>query len=125
MAATTVLVHARGRFSRAPVVAFALASLTTAAVLLPPLYLVLRAAESGSIWDELSDDTTVQALIRTIILTISVTSTCIAIALPLAWLTVRTDMPLRRVMTVLLALPLAIPSFVGGFIMISALGPGG
>ena len=32
---------------------------------------------------------------------------------------------MRRVWTVLLALPLAVPSFVGGFVMVSALGPGG
>jgi iron(III) transport system permease protein len=62
---------------------------------------------------------------RTIVLTIAVTLTCIALAVPLAWLTVRTDLPLRRLWTVLLALPLAVPSFVGGFITVSALGPGG
>ena len=46
-------------------------------------------------------------------------------AVPLAWLTTRTDLPLRRAWVVLTALPLVIPSYVGGFIVVVALGPKG
>ncbi|HLF78699.1 MAG TPA: iron ABC transporter permease [Dehalococcoidia bacterium] len=97
----------------------------TAAVLLSPAYLVLRAAESGAIWELLSQDTTVKALVRTLWLTVAVTFSSAVVAVPLAWLTVRTDLPFRDVLSALLALPLAIPSFVGGFVTVSALGPGG
>jgi iron(III) transport system permease protein len=110
----------------APWLILALATLVTAAVLLSPVYLVLRAAErSDTIWSQLTDETTLRALYRTIWLTFTVTLSSILIAVPAAWLTLRTDLPLRSVWTVALALPLAIPSFVGGFITVSALGPGG
>ena len=104
----------------------ALAVVVGAAVLLSPVYLIIRAAEQGSnIWPLLRDSSVVAASVRTVVLTLTVTIACIALAAPLAWLTVRTDLPLRRMWTVLLALPLSIPSFVGGFVTISALGPGG
>jgi iron(III) transport system permease protein len=119
------VVQARRRVADQPWLLLATALLVAAAVLMPPAYLVLRALENGNIWPSLSQDSTVQALIRTLVLTTAVTLTCTAIAVPLAWFSVRTDMPLRDVATVLLALPLAIPSFVGGYVAISALGPGG
>ena len=102
------------------------ALIVSAAVLLSPVYLVIRAAEEGAdIWPRLSDASVVAAAARTVLLTVTVTGACIAAGVPLAWLTARTDLPLRRMFTVLLALPLSIPSFIGGFVMISALGPGG
>ncbi len=104
------------------VAAFAVA----AAVLLSPVYLVIRAAEEGSdAWRLLADDSVAAAAGRTVLLTVTVTASCIALAVPLAWLTARTDLPLRRMWTILLALPLSVPSFIGGFVMVSALGPGG
>jgi iron(III) transport system permease protein len=94
--------------------------------LLSPAYLILRAAErSDTVWPALTDETTLRALYRTVWLTFTVTFAAILIAVPAAWLTLRTDLPLRNVWTVTLALPLAIPTFVGGFITVSALGPGG
>jgi iron(III) transport system permease protein len=114
------------RLRRAPVVTAGLATLVTAAVLLSPAYLVLRAAGEGSaIWSALADSTTVAALLRTILLATTATATCVAIGVPLAWLTIRTDLPLRGLWSVLLALPLAVPTFVGAYIVLSALGPGG
>jgi iron(III) transport system permease protein len=116
----------RTRLRRVPVVTLGLALLVTASVLLAPVYLVLRAAGEGSnVWSALTDATTLKALGRTLLLTSTVTATCIGIGVPLAWLTVRTDLPMRGLWTVLLALPLAVPTFVGGYIILSALGPGG
>ena len=121
-----VFTGVQGRMRRAPVTTITLAALVTALVLLPPVYLVVRAASEGSeAWSSLTRSSTIDALGRTVLLTATVTSMCIVLAVPLAWLTTRTDLPLARAWTVLLALPLAIPSFVGGFVMISALGPGG
>lgn len=104
-----------------------LALVVVAAVTLSPVYLVLRASEQGApeMWDLLSGSRAVDAIVRTIWLTVTVTASCIALAVPLAWFTVRTDLPCKRAWTVILALPLAIPSFIGGFITVSALGPGG
>ncbi|MGE0134687.1 MAG: ABC transporter permease [Dehalococcoidia bacterium] len=121
-----VMARARGHARRLPWATAVLATAVTALVLLPPVYLVGRAVSAGSgIEEALTDSSAVQALGRTLLLTASVTGTCVALAVPLAWITARTDVPLARVWTVLLMLPLAIPSFVGGFVMISAFGPGG
>ena len=49
----------------------------------------------------------------------------LVIALPLAWLTVRTDLPLARTWSVLATLPLVIPSYVAAFAVVVALGPRG
>lgn len=102
------------------------ALLITAAVLLPPVYLVVRALGSREAIPEiLTQRTVVDALARTLLLTVTVTATCIAVAVPLAWLVMRTDLPGARAWMPALALPLSIPSFVGGYVMVSALGPGG
>ena len=55
----------------------------------------------------------------------AVTTASTVIAVSLAWLTTRTDLPGRRIWTVITALPLAIPTYVGAFAMIGALGPRG
>jgi len=116
---------ARRRINNQPLGLLALAAIVAAAVLLPPVYLVWRASESNAIWNQLTDESTLRALWRTVLLTASVTATCIALSVPLAWLTGRTDLPLRGLWTIILALPLAVPTFVGGYVMVSALGPGG
>jgi iron(III) transport system permease protein len=119
------LPQARIQLTRAPLGLLALACAVVAGVLLAPIYLILRAAESTDVWEQLTDDDTLTALGNTVLLTLAVTATCTVIAVPLAWLSGRTDLPLPRLWTVLLALPLAVPSFVGGYVMVSALGPGG
>lgn len=53
------------------------------------------------------------------------TAAAIAIAVPLAWLTVRSDLPGRRLWTVAAALPLVVPSYIGAYALLSALGPAG
>ncbi len=104
------------------------AGLVVAAVaLLPLIYLVIRASDLG--WDRVADivfTSRVQGLLwRTGTLAAAVTASSVAIAVPLAWLTVRTDLPLRRLWVVVTVLPLAIPTYVGGFAFIGALGPRG
>ncbi|MBA2239944.1 MAG: iron ABC transporter permease, partial [Solirubrobacterales bacterium] len=55
----------------------------------------------------------------------SVVAAAIVIALPIAWLTVRTDLPGRRLWATLCTLPLVIPSYVGAYLFVAALGPEG
>ena len=64
-------------------------------------------------------------LARSLGLAAAVTASAIALALPLAWLTSRTDLPGRRVWSVLTVLPLVIPSYIGAYLLVSALGPTG
>lgn len=102
------------------------AILVAAAVLLPVVYLLIRASGAGdAVWATLLRPQTLTTIGNTAWLAFAVTLVSLLLALPLAWLTVRTDLPLRRLWTVLTPLPLVIPSYVGAFLYASALGPRG
>jgi iron(III) transport system permease protein len=102
------------------------AALAAGAVLLPILYLILRAAGGdASALDTVLRPQTLETLGRTVWLAFWVTLLSIGIALPLAWLTTRTDLPGRRLWAVLTPLPLVVPSYVGAYLFVSALGPRG
>ncbi len=95
-------------------------------MVVPLAYLVVRGAgASGEAWDLLLRLRTLQILWRSLLLVGSVTTLSLVLALPVAWLTVRTDLPYRNLWAVLTALPLVIPSYVGAFLVVSALGPKG
>jgi iron(III) transport system permease protein len=97
-----------------------------ATLVLPPAYLVLRALGAGpEAWELLFRVRVLETLVRSLSLVGAVTAASIALAVPLAWLTVRTDLPWRRVWGVVTVLPLVIPSYVAGFIVVVALGPRG
>lgn len=92
----------------------------------PILYLMIRALEAdANAWSAAVQARTFQYAVTTLGLAAGVTFTSILIALPLAWLTTRTDLPARRIWTVAAAAPLAIPSYVGAYLFIAALGPRG
>ncbi len=69
--------------------------------------------------------TTLQVLWRSIALVAVVTCASVVVGVPLAVLTIQTDMPFRQFWTVIVALPLAIPSYLGAFAVVSAFGPRG
>ena len=123
---TIVSGRRRSRIGMPPLMALLPALLVGVAMLLPALYLVIRGASaSDQAWDLLFRMRTLETLGRTTLLIVCVTVLSAAIAVPAAWLTARSDLPFRKVWTVLLALPLVIPSFVGAFLYASALGPRG
>jgi iron(III) transport system permease protein len=95
--------------------------------LLPLGYLLVRASEIGGdrIAEIVTSPRALGLLWRTSLLAATVTATSVLIAVPIAWLTVRSDLPLRRFWVVATALPLAIPTYVGGFAFVAALGPRG
>jgi len=93
---------------------------------LPALYLVIVVAGDWSVaLDAILTDRTLAVVTRSIGLTAAVTASAIAIAVPLAWLTVRSDLPGRRAWATLATLPLVIPSYIGAYLFVSALGPRG
>lgn len=95
-------------------------------LLLPTIYLVIRAMSAGSdAWQILFRLRTLETVGRTVWLALSVTVASAVVAVPLAWLTVRTDLPLRRMWAVAAPLPLVIPSYVGAYLFASAFGPRG
>ena len=95
--------------------------------ILPVAYLLLRAVQGGSseALEVLGATETLWALGRSLGLATVMAVLCLALTLPLAWLTHCTDLPGRRAFRVLLNLPLAVPSYVSGFVVIAALGPTG
>ena len=114
------------RGPRAPAGIMVLAVLIAAAMSFPIVYLVIRTLGAGSeTWELLLRSRTAEILVRSILLVVTVTGVSIIVSVPLAWLTVRTDLPWRGVWTVLTALPLVVPSYVGGFIIVATLGPKG
>ncbi len=102
------------------------AALIGVGIALPLVYLVMRALGAGpEVWDLLLRSRNVEILVRSVVLAAAVTCASAVIAVPLAWLTVRTDLPFRGVWSVVTALPLVIPSYVGAFLVILVLGPKG
>ena len=102
------------------------ALLVGAAMALPLAYLAVRSLGAPSeAWELFFRLRTAQILWRSVLLVLVVTGGTLIIGVSLAWLTARTDMPMRRLLSVLVALPLVIPTYVGGFLAISALGPRG
>ncbi|MGH2787867.1 MAG: ABC transporter permease [Actinomycetota bacterium] len=103
-----------------------LAAAVIGVVLLPVAYLLIRAAGAEqSSWDLILRGRTLWLTIRTAGLALAVTVASVAVGVPLAWLTTRTDLPFRRFWAVLVSLPLVIPSYVGAFALIATLGPRG
>ena len=97
------------------------------AAALPFGYLVWRTSEYGwsSALEVATSARSLELLWSTLILAVAVTLTAVAISIPVAWLTVRSDLPGRRFWTVVTALPLAVPTYVGAWTVIGALGPRG
>ncbi len=116
----------RERRPRAPGVIVGPVVLITAVLVLPVVYLFVRAAAGGiDAWALLARPRTALILARTLGLVGAVSVGAILIAVPVAWLTTRSDVPLRRVWAVVGALPLVLPSFVFGFVVSVALSPRG
>ncbi len=104
-----------------------LACAVAAAVTLPLVYLVVRAGAGGGAGfvRAVVSDLTARLLGRTLLLTLAVGGASLALALPVAWLVVRTDLPGRRTWAVLAALPLVFPSYVAAFTWVAFFGVGG
>lgn len=104
-----------------------LPALTIAGLLLLPLaYLVIRASDAGAdVWNLVFRERTYRILWNTMRLAVAVGATTIGIAVPLAWLVTRTDLPGKRIWATVVALPLVIPSYAGALAFIGALGPRG
>ncbi|MDQ5852183.1 MAG: iron ABC transporter permease [Chloroflexota bacterium] len=114
------------RSSRPPALLLLAAGLVAAAMLLPVVYLLVRTATAdAAVIRQVLRARTFIVFANSALLALGVTSACVLLGVPLAWLTVATDLPGRRLFTVLIALPLAIPTYVGGYAIVSALGPRG
>jgi iron(III) transport system permease protein len=116
--------QAPGRWTRAwsgrrrwPLVSIAGASAAAALVLLPLVFLVVQAQQSG--WSEvqrlLLRHSVAVLLWNSVRLTLACTVLCAILGVGAAWCVERTALPARRLWAVALVLPLGIPDFVVGF----------
>ena len=86
-------------------------------VALPLFFLFLRASQAGwdRVWALISSYHVAQLLGNTILLAGTTTTLCALIGVISAWLVERTELPGRKVWSVLLILPVALPDFVVGY----------
>ncbi|MDH5021116.1 ABC transporter permease [Halobacterium rubrum] len=103
------------------------AGAVAAVVSLPIIVLVVQATDYGlgHLLGLVTQPSSVQVAVNSVVLTGIVTVGCVAVGVPLAVLTVQTDLPFRRFWTVVGALPLVVPSYIGAFTFIAAFGPRG
>lgn len=108
--------------NRPPWPLMALAGVASVFALLPLGYLAVRALERGPgyAWELVATERTASLLGRSLGLTAVVVAACLVLGVSLAWLTVRTDLPGARFWSVLVTLPLAVPSYVAAFTWLSA-----
>lgn len=93
---------------------------------IPIAYLLVRAVGAGAdAWRETIASGLVEITARSLLLALLVALGTIAIAVPYAFLLVRSDLPGRRVWGLVGALPLVVPSYVGAFAIVGAFGPRG
>lgn len=102
-------------------------ALLVALVTLPVLFLALRGLSVGTevAVAVLGSPLTWMALLRTLAIGAAVAGASVALAVPLAWLLHCSDLPGRAWFRVLLVLPLAVPSYVSGFVVLVTFAPGG
>jgi iron(III) transport system permease protein len=95
-----------------------LAALTSIA---PLAYLFDIASDRGLsfVWDEIWQQRTLELVVRSLFLAASVSVASVFISVPAAWLVTRGDIPFRSWWRILLALPLAIPSYLAAFAWVS------
>ena len=100
--------------------------LVTALVLLPLIYLIYRASQANEgVLRLVFRRRTFDLIVDTAVLATAVSVTAAFIAVPLAWLTLRANLPGGRIFSAVSILPLVIPSYVGAIAYVAALGPRG
>jgi iron(III) transport system permease protein len=93
---------------------------------LPIVYLIVRAlGVDVGVVDLALRPRTLEVFFGSVGLGLAVGAGAVLVGVPLAWLTARTDLPGRRLWTVLTVIPLAVPSYVMAFAFVAAFGPRG
>ena len=109
------------RPGRPPAVLLIAATAVVAATLLPLIYLSERAFQRGAsfVVSELGRPHTVTLVGRSVLLVVVVTAACVVLGVGFAVLLSRTDLAYRRLLTIGLTLPLAMPSYLLAFLWVS------
>lgn len=117
----------KGQAVRPPLFLVMMGAIAAIGIALPLVYLIIRTMEidGEQWWEFLQRRQTLEIIFNSVVMAALVTLLSALIAIPLAFLTVRTDLPGRRFWAVITTLPLAIPSYVGSFALIAAFAPRG
>lgn len=112
------------RLARAPLGLTLATTAVVAGMLVPLAYLLVRAldADAASLAETVFRPRNLMLMGNTLALTALVLVFSGAIALPLAWLTVRSDLKHKTLVTVLGVLPLAVPGYVMAYALIGLTG---
>lgn len=105
----------------------AIATLVAISVLVPVAWMIREATqvEFSRAFSLMTGDPTPRIVLNSLLLMISVTIASILIGVPLAYLTTRTDLPAPRFWTIVAALPLVVPSYIGAIAFVGMFGSGG
>lgn len=102
------------------------AGLVALFVAIPLVYIFFRAFTGGTeVWVRLLQTRIWKLLANTLLLTVAVTSGATLVGVSMAFLTERADLPGRHIFRWMLALPLAIPAYIGGIVHLTLLRPRG
>jgi iron(III) transport system permease protein len=113
------------RGSRPPWYLLLPALLSAAAVILPLTYLVIRAVGGPGHLEPVLTPANARRLGNTLGLSAAVLVVVTLFAVPMAWLSVRTSLVLRRFLSVLAVMPLAVPGYVMAYALLSLGGDDG
>jgi molybdate transport system permease protein len=91
---------------------------------LPIVAMVLR-VPLGALWSRLNDPLVTQALRLSVLTSVSATAAIVALGLPTAYLLATRDFPGKRVVELLIDLPLVLPPTVAGVALLAAFGRAG
>lgn len=95
-------------------------------VAIPLTYIFIRAlGAEPEAWQRLLQTRIWKLLGNTLLLVLAVTSGATITGVSMAWFTERTDLPGRKVLRWMLAMPLAIPAYIGGIVHLALLRPRG
>jgi len=102
------------------------AGLVALFVAIPLVYIFIRAISAEpQAWQRLLQTRIWKLLGNTLLLVAAVTSGALVTGVSMAWLTERTDLAGRKIFRWMLALPLAIPAYIGGIVHLALLRPRG
>ncbi len=121
------MTEAAGTTRERPLALTLLSGAVAAALVFPLTWVIARAAsvDAATAWSLSTSGRTVEIFLNSLVLMGSATVLSVLLGVPLAVLTVRTDLPARRFWTVVVSLPLAIPSYLGAFAFVAMFRPRG
>ena len=104
---------------------YSISTLIAGLVCIPLIYLIFRATSHDGFIELIFRERVFWIAFRTIALVFSVTFFSIILSFFLAHFLTKSDLPFKKLLTILCCLPIVIPSYVYGMVFVHLLGPKG